>query len=65
MIKGVDPDPRGAEDVGDRPLAPKPCARRIGSWWCTRTDEHVPAECTTPAERTPTPNLFDRGRARR
>lgn len=42
---------RGAQDPGARGIPHKPCCRRIGSWWCTRRDEHTPNECTAPAER--------------
>lgn len=51
-----------------------PCSRRIGEWWCYRTDPHVvPDECRTPPPRPlprndfkPVPNNDSlRGRARR
>jgi hypothetical protein len=30
---------------------PKPCARRLGSTWCTRTDAHEPSDCSGAPER--------------
>ena len=53
------PDPAPRDDT-----KPKPCCRRIGEWWCYRTDGHAaPAECRTPATRQLPSNEFDRGLA--
>jgi hypothetical protein len=48
---------------GDAP-PPKPCCRRLGSVWCTRTDGHEESQCSGPEERELPVNLLDRGRAR-
>jgi hypothetical protein len=46
------------------PAAPKPCCRRIGQWWCTRTDQHEDSECTTPPDRVIEPGRVRDGRRR-
>jgi hypothetical protein len=49
----VDVPCRGCRVVlqpGDEP-PPKPCCRRLGSVWCTRTDEHEESACRGPEER--------------
>jgi hypothetical protein len=45
-------------------VAPRPCCRRLGSVWCTRTDVHEESACRGPEERELPVNLLDRGRVR-
>jgi hypothetical protein len=46
------------------PARSRPCCRRLGSVWCTRTDAHEESGCRGPEERELPGNPLDRGRVR-